>query len=50
MKLDIKKLENQKNSINSDIIKIHNELEKVNFIIIKKKSLINYDLYIIYYI
>jgi len=29
MRLDTKKLENEKNQINSEIIKIHNELEKV---------------------
>jgi hypothetical protein len=29
MRLDTKKLENEKNRINSEIMKIHNELEKV---------------------
>jgi hypothetical protein len=34
MRLDTKKLETEKNNINSEIIKIHNELEKVIFILL----------------
>jgi len=35
MRLDTKKLENEKNHINSEIIRMHNELEKVfNFFLI----------------
>ena len=33
MRLDTKKLDNEKNHINSEIIKIHNELEKVIYLI-----------------
>lgn len=34
MRLDTKKLENEKNNINTEIIKIHNELEKVKIFLI----------------
>ena len=45
MRLDTKKLENEKNQINTDIIKMHNELEKV--IIIKTEFIYVLFIYLI---
>lgn len=37
MRLDTKKMENEKNNINAEIMRIHNELEKVAFFRMKHK-------------